>query len=290
VRGRTLYVTSGIGDSLLPGPVPGTAIGNPNPSSQIFSSVLAVHLSANAEKIAEGFTLSLDDHEALAAGEKLKLSNGGGDKATVELIANFPDFIPNPLPFFEENVTGSNPFDLVAVGNRLYVTDGGRNLVWQVDIHSGEFSQLAFFPPIPNPLPFGPPVVEGVPTGIALSDGQLLVALLRGAPFPTGASQVQSVDPRTGAQSPFITDLTTAIDVLPIRDGEDTDWLVLQHSSEGPFFGGTGLLLRFESPGGPPTVVADCLELPTSMSLDPKTGTLYVTELGGRIVTFQIAL
>ncbi|HEX9690256.1 MAG TPA: ScyD/ScyE family protein, partial [Thermoanaerobaculia bacterium] len=186
------------------------------------------------------------------------------------------------------NVTGSNPFDLVAVGNRLYVTDGGRNNVWQVEINSGEFSELAFFPPIPNPLPFGPPVVEAVPTGIRYSDGQLLVALFRGAPFPTGASQVQSVDPRTGAQSPFITDLTTAIDVLPIREGEDTDWLVLQHSSEGPFFGGTGLLLRFESPDDSPTVIADCLETPTSMSFDPKTGILSVTELGGRIVTFQL--
>jgi hypothetical protein len=289
LRGRTLYVVIGIGDVLIPGPVPGTAAPNPNPlSSPLFSSVLAVHFSANVEKITEGFTLSLADQEALTDGERLTLSNGGGDKATIELIADFPDFIPNPLPFFAENVTGSNPFDLVAVGNRLYVTDGGRNNVWQVEINSGEFSELAFFPPIPNPLPFGPPVVEAVPTGIRYSDGQLLVALFRGAPFPTGASQVQSVDPRTGAQSPFITDLTTAIDVLPIREGEDTDWLVLQHSSEGPFFGGTGLLLRFESPDDSPTVIADCLETPTSMSFDPKTGILSVTELGGRIVTFQL--
>jgi hypothetical protein len=296
VRGRTIYIASGIGDSLLPGPVPGTALGNPNPSSPIFSSVLAVHLSANAEKITEGFTLSLDEHEALADGETVNLSNGGGDKARIEMIANFPDFIPNPLPFFAENVRGSNPFDLVAVANQLFVTDGGRNLVWRVDMHSGAFSALAAFPPITNPLfPIGPPVTEAVPTGIRYSDGQLLVTLFRGAPFPPGTSQVQAIDPDTGSQTPFITGLKTAIDVLPIRDGGDTDWLVLQHASTGPFFGSPGLLLRFETPDSSPAVVAGgtvdstfCLTRPTSMTLDQKTGTLYVTELGGRIVAIPI--
>jgi hypothetical protein len=296
LRGRTLYVVIGIGDVLIPGPVPGTAAPNPNPlSSPLFSSVLAIHFSANVEKITEGFTLSLADHEALADGETVKLSNGAGDKATVELIADFPDFIPNPLPFFAENVTGSNPFDLVAVGDWLYVTDGGRNNVWHVDIHSGEFSELAFFPPIDNPLPIGPPVVEGVPTGIRYSDGQLLVALFRGAPFPEGVSEVQAVDPQTGDSSSFITGLTDAIDVLPIRDGSDTDWLVLQYASSGPFFGAPGAVLRFESPDSSPTVVAGgtvdstfCLDAPTSMTLDEKTGTLYVTEQGGRVVTIPV--
>ena len=47
---------------------------------------------------------------------------------------------------------GSNPFDLALIGNRLYVRDGGRNLVWEADIHSGEFTPLATFDPIPNPM------------------------------------------------------------------------------------------------------------------------------------------
>ena len=296
LRGRTLYVTIGVGDVGIAGPLPGSVLPNPNgPSSPIFSSVLAVHFSAHVEKTTEGFTLSLDDHEALADGERVKLSNGGGDKAVVELIANFPDFIPNPIPPVPANVRISNPFDLVAVGNELFVTDGGRNLVWRVDIHSGVFSELAAFPTIPNPLPIGPPVTEAVPTGIRYSDGQLLVTLFRGAPFPPGESDVEQVDPRTGSHSSFIGGLKTAIDVLPIRDGADTDWLVLQHASVGPFFGSAGTLLRFETPDGTPTVIAGgpdiapfCLTRPTSMTLDEKTGTLYVTELGGRIVTIPI--
>jgi hypothetical protein len=295
LRGRTLYVTIGVGDVVVPGEVPGTVVPNPSgPSSPILSSVLAIHFSAQAEKITEGFTLSLDDQQALADGETVKLSNGGGDKATVELVADFPDFIPHPV---RPGVQQSNPFDLVVVGNHAYVTDGSRNVVWKVDVNSGALSVLVEFPVIPNPLPPPPPipVLEAVPTGIRYSDGRLLVALFRGAPFPPGESDVEQVDPVTGSHSSFIGGLKTAIDVLPIQDGDDTDWLVLQHASVGPFFGSPGLLLRFETPDSPPTVVAGgtvdstfCLTRPTSMTLDEKTGTLYVTELGGRIVAIPI--
>jgi hypothetical protein len=295
LRGRTLYVTIGVGDVVVPGEVPGTVVPNPSgPSSPILSSVLAIHFSAQAEKITEGFTLSLDDQQALADGETVKLSNGGGDKATVELVADFPDFIPHPV---RPGVQQSNPFDLVVVGNHAYVTDGSRNVVWKVDVNSGALSVLVEFPVIPNPLPPPPPipVLEAVPTGIRYSDGRLLVALFRGAPFPPGESDVEQVDPVTGSHSSFIDGLKTAIDVLPIRDGADTDWLVLQHASAGPFFGSPGVLLRFETPDGAPTVIAGgtvdstfCLNRPTSMTLDQKTSTLYVTELAGRIVAIPI--
>ena len=290
MRGCTLYVAIGIGDSILAGPLPGTALPNPNPSSPIFSSVLAIHFSANVEKTTAGFILTFANQQALASGEKVTLQNGGGDKIAVELVANFPDYTSNPLPTFPDNVRGSNPFDLVVVGNQVYVTDGGQNSLRQVDIPTGAFSTLAAFPNIPNPLfpGLGGPFVEAVPTGLRSSDGQLLVTLFRGFPFPAGTSQVRSVDPETGAQAPFITGLKTAIDVLPI-EGSDTHYLVLQHASGAGPVTPPGLLLHFETPGGPPTIIANCLTTPTSMTLDEKTSTLYVTELAGRIVAIPIA-
>ena len=127
-------------------------------------------------------------------------------------------------------------------------------------------------------------MLDAVPTGITTVGDQLLVTLFRGVPFPPGVSTVEQVNPVTGSHTPFITGLKTAIDVLPIADQGDTDYLVLQHASVGPFFGSPGLLLRFENPAGPPAVVANCLTLPSSMTLSRKTNTLYVTELGGRIV------
>ncbi len=293
LRGRTLYVAIGVGNTILPGPSPGTAVANPNPTSPIFSSVLAIHFSANVEKRTNGLTLTVADQQALAGGEKVSLGSGR-DQITVELIANFPNTAPAAIP---GTVNGSNPFDLVAVGDQLYVTDGGMNLVWQVDIPTGTFSVLATFPPIPNPLfnptplppSVGGPVMQAVPTGIAYSDGRLLVTLFRGVPFAPGTSVVEQIDPQTGEHAPLITGLKTAIDVLPITEGGDTDYLVLQHASVGPFFGSPGALLRFETPESSPTVLANCLNRPTSMALDGKTGTLYVTELlTGRVVAIPI--
>lgn len=292
MRGRTLYVAVGTGDAGRPGPIPGTTIPNPNPiSSPIFSSVLAIQFSANTEKITNGFTVTADNEQALANGEVLTLSNGGGDKITIRMVADFPNFIPFPLPFFSPNIQLSNPFQLVAVEDTLYVTDGGRNRVWQVDLLTGSFSTLVAFPNIPNPLfpTLGGPFLQPVPTGIASSGDHLLVTLFRGFPFPPGTSTVEQVDPLTGSHTAFITGLKTAIDVLPITEEDgDIDHLVLQHASIGPFFGGPGLVLRFATPAGPPIVIANCLTRPTSMKFDKKTGTLYVTELGGRIVAIPV--
>jgi hypothetical protein len=62
-----------------------------------------------------------------------------------------------------------------------------------------------------------------VPDSIHLFRGQFLVTLLSGFPFPPDVAQVRTVDPHTGGDEPFITGLTSAIDVLPAktRGGRD---------------------------------------------------------------------
>src|SRR5207245_8671488 len=81
----------------------------------------------------------------------------------------------------------------------------------------------------------------------------------------------------------------TIIDILPIVEYDATHYLILQHASVGPFFASPGLVLDFDSPAGPPTVVANCLTRPTTMTLDKKAGTLYVSEFGGRVVAIPFA-
>ena len=260
MRGRTLYVAVGIGDSFLPG----TFVPNPNPSSPLFSSVLAVHFSADIEKTTDGFTLSPSDQQALAHGQKLTLSTNGRDQVTVELVADFPNLIPDPT--FPSGFRGSNPFDLVAVGDRLYVTDGGQNLVWRADIPTGAFSTLAAFPNIPNPLPFGPPVIDAVPTGIRYSDGQLLVTLFRGFPFPPGASVVKQVDPLTGGQAEFITGLSSASTCSPSRvKGTRTTWC---SNSATTSSGVSRASAAFRYARRCTERIADCLITPTAMTLE----------------------
>lgn len=291
MRGRTLYIVIGIGDSVFAGPFTGTNLPNPNPSSPIFSSVLAAHFSADVEKTTAGFTLSFDNQHALARGQQVTLSNGAGDTMTVELISDLPGYTPNPLPFLANNVRGVNPFDLVVVESRVYVTDGAQNSLWQIDIPTGAFLTLVTFPDIPNPFfpSLGGPIIEPVPTGLRYYAGKILVTLFKGFPFLPGSSEVRAVDPNNGSQSSFVPGLTSAIDVLALREDDDADYLVLQFAS-GPFLSGPGLLLRFETPGGPATVLDDCLITPTSMTLNEKTNTIYMTQLaGGRVVAVAVA-
>jgi hypothetical protein len=294
LRGRTLYVAIGIGDSIAAGAGPGLYLPNPNPASPLFSSVLAIHFSAHVEETTSGFHLSLAQQNALANHQPVTLWNGQGQKMTIELIVNFPNYTSDPRPNFTQNVRGSNPFDLLALGNHLYVTDAAQNSVTQVDIAHRSFSVLTTFPAIPNLLfpNVGGPVVEAVPTGIAYADGKLLVTLFRGFPFPVGASVVSQVDPQTGTHAPFITGLTAAIDVLAITkdsraDDSKASYLVLQFAS-GPFLSPPGLLLEFDTPTSAPTTVADCLTAPTSMTLDERSGKVYIAELTGQIVAVQV--
>lgn len=289
MRGRTLYLAMGVGDVGIAGPFPGATLENPNgPSSPIFSSILGIHLSAETEKTTTGFTLTRADEDALAKGKAVTLSDNHHNQLVIRLVVDFPNFVSAPLPTVPNNIAVSNPYHLAAVDgleDMLYVTDGGRNLAWQVDLGTRSFSPLVQFPNVPNPFfpGLGGPFLQAVPTGIAAFGDSLFVTLLRGAPFPTGASSLEKINPTTGADTAFITGLTDAIDVHPIRSGKN--YLVLQFASAGPFFQGPGLLLRFNDPAGPPTVLADCLVNPTSMSYNTETDTIYVSELSGSVVT-----
>jgi hypothetical protein len=245
--------------------------------------VLAIHFSAAVENTITGFTLSSANQQALANGQELNFGKKGGG-VRVELVANLPDYVSAPLPFFPSNVRHSNLYGLTGIGNRLYVVDAGLNAVHEIDIGTGESSILTVFPPIPNPLPFGPPLIEAVPTNIRVYGNQLLVTLLRGFPFPPNTAQVMAVDPHTGTSSPFISGLTSAIDVLPNNGG----FLTLEISTN-LLTGQPGRLQYWSSPAGPPTVISNCLIGPSSMVYDQSTGTLFVTEIfTGRIIQIPL--
>jgi hypothetical protein len=283
MRGRTVYVAIGQGDTVIPGSVPGSTLPNPNVSSPIFSSILAIHLSAAAEQRTQGFLLTEAQQMRLAGGQRVTLSNGGGDRISIEVIVDFPDYESEPLPEVPGNVRNSNPFDVFVGKHNLFVTNGGLNRLVKVDLASRAYATLASFERIPNVAgAAGPPSVEPVPTGIAQVHGDLLVSLFSGAPFLPGVSRIKTVDRTTGDQSDFITGLRTAIDILPIRNRDDIDYLMLEDNfAPVPGFPPTGAAIkRFETPDSDPTVVNECtLYRPTSMSFDRKSGTIYVTEL-----------
>lgn len=282
VVGRTIYVAIGQGDTVIPGPA-GSVIANPNPSSPLFSSILAVHLSAATERSTSGFTLSLQDQFTLAGGGKVTLDNGKGDKVHIQSVVNFPDFVSEPTAANPANVRNSNPFGVLPVDDAMFVTNGGLNLLYKVNLSDRTYAELAAFDRIANTSGLGgPPSVEAVPTGMAYSDGKVLVSLFSGGPFIPGLSRVKSVDPVTGAQSDLLTNLRTSIAVLPLADHGDTDYLALENNfAPAPPFPPTGASVRrFETSGSGSVTVNGCtLYRPTSLSRDPKSGAFYATEL-----------
>ena len=306
MRGRTLYLTIGGGDSTLPGAAPNTRVPNPNPSSPIFSSVLAIDFTPHVEQTTAGFTLTYDDHLALRSGSKVNLDNGGGDHIRVQLVADFPDYVAEPRAGEPNNVRPSDPFGLVISANQLYIVDSDSNAIRAVDLQTNETTTLTTFAPLSiggsagvasgalpggnvlsNSLAAPSPAsqVEAIPTSIRFYGDQLLVTTLTGSPFPTAAAQVRIVDPATGSDAPFITGLTTAIDVLLLRGrGRTSEFLTLELSADAQG-GAPGRLRRHTSTDAAPVVVAGCLNSPTSMARDERTGELYITEIfTGRIV------
>lgn len=282
MRGRTLYVATGSGDAVLSGPLPNSFVPNPNPSSPLFSSVISIHFSADSEMNTNGFTLSFSDQITLKNGAGVNLDNGGGDKMSIKLVADFPDYVPEPRPGLPNGVRQSNPFGLAIHAEHLYVPDASANIVRAVDIEAGTFSTLTTFGPLPNNRGFGPPVVEAVPDSVRLMGNQLLVTLLTGFPFPIGNAQVRAVDIATGTSTPFITGLTSAIDVLPDGDG---GFLTLEFSTDMLEPAATGRLSFYASPAATPMVIASCLITPTSMAQEAKAADVFVTEIfTGRVI------
>jgi len=280
MRGRTLYVAIGVGDAVMAGPLPNSFIPNPSPSSQLFSSVLAIQLSAAAEQSTTGFTLSQGDQLLLKSSGSVDLSNGGGDRLSIELIADFPDYVPEPRPGLPNGVRQSNPFGLALSGDHLFVADASANIVRDVNLETRSSSTLTAFGLLPNNRGFGPPVVEPVPDSVRLFGDQLLVTLLTGFPFPVGNAQVKAVDIASGTNAPFITNLSSAIDALPANGG---GFLTLEFSTDMLNPTAAGRLSYYANPSGSPTVLANCLITPTSMAQGEQG--IYVTEIfTGRVM------
>jgi hypothetical protein len=284
-RGQTLFLLIGAGDSVRPGPTPGTEIPNPQgPSSPILSSLLVVRFDTDVDELASAFTLTRDDHFKLADGVPVALTNVGGARASIEVLADFRDYLPDPRMI----VRSANPFGLARVGQTLYVADASSNTVIKVDADTGRARTLTRFGPLANPTPVGPPMIDPVPDSISVYGDKLLISFLSGFPFPPQATRVVIVDRKTGATQPFITGLTSAIDVLPFGDRHDRSQFLVLEFSTNQLAGEPGALLRFTAPDATPQIVADTLVSPTNVIRDPRTGELFITEIfTGRIIRIQ---
>lgn len=130
----------------------------------------------------------------------------------------------------------SNPVDVLEDRGRFVMADAGGNSVIRTD-HRGRLQALSIFPNVPNPLPFGPPAYQAVPTGVVKGpDGYYYVSQLTGFPFPAGGAKVFRVNPQTGAYTVYASGFTMIMD---LDFGDDGTLYVLELDSDNILGGST---------------------------------------------------
>jgi plastocyanin len=161
-----------------------------------------------------------------------------------------------------------NPFDVVAVGDSLYVTDGNYNRLLKV-ARDGTVSTLVDFS--------GDPTTVGAAAG---PDGMLYVAQFGLAPYTPGSGRVDRVAVDGTVTEGAVRKLTTPIDVAFARDGT---MFVLQFAAQFDpqrlRYVPAGGEVRRVNPDGTTSPVVSGLMFPTSMTFGPD-GALYVSNYG----------
>ena len=279
MRGRNLYVLIGSGDVTVPGPAPGSALPNPQRSSDLFSSLLALRFGTGIDESAGDFAFTQSDYDSLSAGGRLRTRNNSDQRLVADVVANFRDYTEEPRPDVPGNVRESNPFGMDIRGNVIYVADASQNAVYRVDLDTHDVDVQATFAAKPNPLPFGPPFMEAVPTNARVFGKQLLVTYLTGFPFAPGSAEVRKLNLINNSQTTFIGGLTSATDVLPVKGPQGQDQFYTLEISTDLLANAPGRLQFFSSPTAAPVVVAGGLIGPIGMARDEQTNTIYITSI-----------
>jgi hypothetical protein len=172
----------------------------------------------------------------------------------------------------------TNPYSLAAApGGGFLVADAGSNDLLKVAA-DGTISTLRALSPRPNPLPFGPPVFQSVPTAVAVGpDGAYYIGELTGFPFPPGAANVYRFDPATSTLTVAHSGFTNIGDLTFDANG---NLYVLQMTTNGlasAMGPGSGMVVKIDhATGNRTTIVSAGLMLPSSILAAPD-GVLYVT-------------
>jgi len=208
------------------------------------------------------------------SGTLLHMSASGKWRVVADILEHEEDENPGG------GAVDTNPYAVLAEPGGRIVVDAGGNSLLRVAAN-GTVETLAVFPPQPNPAPFGPPMIESVPTTVARGpDGALYVGELTGFPFLPGLARIFRVVP---GQDPEVvcTGFKTIIDIAFAPDGS---LLVVENATNPfppppPFAPNTGRLSRVDLEDCTITPVLEGLNRPTSVVVGPDDA-IYVTNNG----------
>ena len=198
-------------------------------------------------------------------------------------LANVVQTISHGAFIHAQGFVQSNPFNVTwDAEDNLFISDSGANSIVKWDKTTGAFSIVKTIDRFPNPLPFGPPMIDPVPTKVlAKPDGTFHVCQLTGFPFIEGAANVYNLD-ATGNLSVHESGFTCLTDMA--FDPNDGNLCVMQFGVFGPvdstlnFILGTAAVIKLLPDGSRDTIAQGIGGLAPSFTFDAD-GNLYVADL-----------
>lgn len=243
-------------------------------------------------------------HTLMLPGNRMAVTEGASGQVLFYDLSGFVPGVSSPMTLsdtiaaldvagfvYAQGILESDPYSVIAdAAGNLYVADAAANAVIKIT-GSGEMSVFATLPAFPNPLPFGPPMVDAVPTRIlANPDGGFYLCQLTGFPFLEGTANIYSLD-SNGVVTPYATGLATLTDMALDAATGDLYALQIGHFVLDPMlppgFAPNSAQVTRISPNGDRVVVAQDFDLSPGVALDA-TGNLYTSEIGsGRILKWS---
>lgn len=212
-----------------------------------------------------------DVYPTEAFGKLLHMAASGRWHVVADVAAQ--EFAGNPAG----GPVDSNPFGVLAEAGGRLVADAGANAVMRVAA-DGSVETLAVLPPLPNPTvpPFGPPMIEPVPTSVARGpDGALYVGQLTGFPFVAGLANIYRVVP---GQAPAV-HCGGFKAIMDLTFGPDGSLYVVENAGGMFFFPPNSGQLSRVAPDCTRSTLLVGLDRPTSVAMGAD-GAIYVTNHG----------
>jgi plastocyanin len=192
----------------------------------------------------------------------------GGNGTLVSALDVFN--IQNPPALRPPDYDVSEAYDMVALGGKLYVTDGNAGVVYEVNPSRPNGQNTRYVADLSAVADH--PVLTGIATG---PDGNLYVTQLTKAPYPQGGAHVWRVTP---AATPQVTDLgaglTLGVGIAVAPDGAIYAAEFGSLISAAPFVAPGGRIVRWRAAGQVESV-SDQVFYPTIIRWGPDG--LYTT-------------
>lgn len=275
----------------------------PSGDQQVFMTGLpSTFIQATGEVVGSYRTEQRPDNKVM-----IVVGEGSSDLSETLLLVDKTDFTPGtPLTLDDvekiihhgdyvhgQGFVQSNPFnvDWDAEGN-MYIADSGANSIVRWDQATEEYSILKTLEPFPNPLPFGPPMVDPVPTKVLVkADGSFYISQLTGFPFVQGAANVYNLD-ASNNMSVYASGFSCLTDMA--FDPIDDNLCVMQYGVFGEvgealnFILGSAAVIKIFPNGTRQTIAESIGGLAPSFAFDA-AGNLYVVDLVfGQVLKYDI--